>query len=92
MGCKSGDNESENGFNFKINAAIELRIALCMALLRKTQTRMMRSSLIRNKGEPFRKTNVSASNPLTVFGDIFEELYSILKEMNILSPKSASPH
>ena len=33
--------------------------------------RMMRCSLIRNKGEPFRKTNVSASNPLTVlFGDI----------------------
>ena len=35
--------------------------------------RMMRCSLIRNKGEPFRKTNVSASNPLTVlFGDISE--------------------
>ena len=51
--------------------------------------RMMRCSLIRNKGEPFRKTNVSASNPLTVFGDIFEELYSIPKEMNILESKKA---
>ena len=39
-----------------------------------------RSVIRKYGGEPFRKTNVSASNPLTVFGDLFEELYSIPKE------------
>mgnify|MGYP006903845983 CR=1 FL=1 len=53
-----------------------MRIALCIALYWERldeENTDERCSLIRKAGEPFRKTNVSASNPLTVlFGDISE--------------------
>ena len=70
MGCKSGDNESENGFNFKINDEIAL-------FLNETHFAISEES----REQPFRKTNVSTSSPLTVFGESLDCLYSESREL-----------